>query len=319
MEACARQNSNGMERSVLLMQFAHGPVFTGGAILLLTEDPVKGRYAGKTGTECNLCDRQIRLSQQAFGNLQPLETQVVVEGGIRELLEQSGEMIFGIADGCGYGFQGQFIHIVFVYVFQNVVELLQIFFLLVDPGAGENVIVLQMVTPQIHEKIHEMGVNDDLPVLTLGEILIPDLHQKTIHIVIDIGIIRFIDPDRLHHKRLNRGKAAEPGDVGHIKQENEPFPGVGCFQHMHLSRRNDQNLAGQKMVLGTVYLHVVIIFHRQDNLQSLMPVGGIRIGLFVEPDPERQVGMIVDNLLIGNHISAPVVRIGRIVNSLVFF
>lgn len=195
-------------------------------------------------------------------------------------------MIFGIPDGCSDGFQGQLIHVMFVYVFQYVIEFLQIFFLLVDSGAGENMIVFQMVTTQIHKEIHEVGVNDDLPVLSFGEIFVPDLHQQAVHIIVDIGIIRFVNPDRLHHKRLYRGEAAEPGNVGHVKQENKPFARVGCFQHVHLSRGNDQNLTGQKMIFGTVYLYVVKVFHGQDNLQRLMPVCRIGIGLFIEPDPE---------------------------------
>lgn len=63
MEACARRDSIGMERSVLLMELAHGPVLAGSAVLLLPEDPVKGRYAGEAGAERDLCDGQIRLGQ----------------------------------------------------------------------------------------------------------------------------------------------------------------------------------------------------------------------------------------------------------------
>ena len=150
---------------------------------------------------------------------------------------------------------------------------------------GEELLILNAVVDELHKKAQQQGIDGQLGVFVLAEVLVGNVQKKPVYLIIDLRIAVFSYEEGLQQKRLNAGASLQLRDQGDVEKEDEAPAAVRRDELVHLSRRDEQKFAGIDMVRDLIDLHVIMVFHGHDDLHSGVPMSGIILILLIAPDP----------------------------------
>ena len=165
-----------------------------------------------------------------------------------------------------------------------------------------------IMVSQADKKVQQQRGDEELGKFAFVEIFILHLEQDAVEDGMGFGKGLRGDVDWAVHHGADSGKAFDAVEQGEVKEKYKPVSAFRRNQGVHLSGRNYQYLPRLNMEIGLVRTHIVVVFHREDNLQRRVPMGAVAVGLVVIPDTHGSVIFISNQLvLILIKVSRPIV------------